>query len=520
MEDKCRLIVARDGNKVPVLQRGQSEVRIGSLYDGKYAAERWAELYVPTGAEYAILYGMGDCQIILQLLERIPGGILVYEPSEALYREMQRTVVYKKVQKQRRVQIFVGADKLQAMVYAIRDFLDEDCAESTLLLAHPGYTLLYPEPLNKIKEACDVFCEAIGFMKGPLQRFIHAMIRNQITNIPYMKEGIPIARLAKCWNREIPVILISAGPSLEKNMEYLRQVNGRAFLFCADAALPTVLKNGIIPDMAGCMDATKSMNCFTTPESYEIPLLVTTNTPNELIKKSTGKRIWGYDHEFINMLCEGCGIELPKMVAYAGVSTAMFASLLELGCRKIILVGQDLAYSEEGKSHISGRDEGFIGDDNYKVEGYYGGIVQSRMDWVRFLGWFEEMIQKYPEIEVINATEGGAKIRGATQKSLAETVAELPEGTVSFTDMLEDERATITAAEYEKLMIAFAKAGKDLETVRKQGYEKTFYESDYRSMPAMRLVLEYMRSREDGERKVRFEKAIDFVYNEYIKEMS
>lgn len=520
MENKCRLIPARDGNKVPVVQTGRGEVRLGSLYDGKYAAERWAGFYVPEGAEYAILYGMGDCQIILQLLAKIPGGILVYEPNEALYKEMQRTAVYKKIQKQKRVRIFGGESMLQAMADAIHAALDEDCAECTLLLSHPGYAALCPEPLEKIKGVCDVVCEAIGFMKGPIQRFILAMIRNQIKNISYMKGGIPLARLAKHWNKEIPVILVSAGPSLERNINFLKQINGRAYLFCADAALPTLLKNGIVPDLVGCMDATKNMNCFNTPESYEIPLLVTTNTPKELIQKSTGTKIWGYDHEFAGMLCKKSGIEPPEKPAYIGISTAMYAAILELGSKKIILAGQDLSYSPDGKSHTSDRNEGFAEDEKYKVEGYYGGVVQSRMDWVNFLHWFEEMIKKYPDREVINATEGGARIHGAVQKSLAEAIAELPENPISFQEMIADERVAITDEEYEKLMAAFAEGRKDLETVRKQGYEKTFYESDYQNMPAMRLVLEYMRCQEEKERKVRFEKAIEYVYNEYVKEMS
>lgn len=520
MSGKCRLVTAKDGNKVPVVETGQGEIRFGSLYDGAYAAKRWADFYVPEGAEYAILFGLGDGQIVLQLLSGIPGDILVYEPNDALYREMKHTAVYKKLQKQRRVRIFAGEEMLQDMADTIHSMLDEDCAESTLLLAHPGYSAQYPEPLGKIKEVCDVVCEAIGFMKGPLQRFSLVMIQNQIANIASMREGIPIARLAKCWEKDIPVILISAGPSLERNLDYLKQVNGRAFLFCVDAALPTLLRNGIIPDLVGCMDAAKNMNCFGEPESYEIPLLVTANSPRELIRKSKAKKIWGYDHEFVTMLYEKIGIELPGLPTYLGISTAMFTALLELGSRTIILMGQDLSYSPEGQSHISGREETFIEDENYKTEGYYGGFVQSRIDWMKFLLWFEEKMAQYPDREYINATEGGAKIHGAVQKSMAEVVRGLSENSISFQDIIDRAEAAITSGEYKRLMDIFAEGSRDLENIRKQGYEKTFFESDYRGIPAMRLVLGHMRAQDEKNRKVRFEKAVEYVYNEYVKEMS
>ena len=73
----------------------------------------------------------------------------------------------------------------------------------------------------KVQEICQKICDDITFMRAPLKRFTVAMIRNQIANFPNMTKGVPLKRLYRRENADIPIILVSAGPSLEKNVEDL-----------------------------------------------------------------------------------------------------------------------------------------------------------------------------------------------------------------------------------------------------------------------------------------------------------
>ena len=45
-----------------------------------------------------------------------------------------------------------------------------------------------------------------------------------------MTKGVPLRRLYRKGNADIPVILVSAGPSLEKNVEDLKEAKGHALL--------------------------------------------------------------------------------------------------------------------------------------------------------------------------------------------------------------------------------------------------------------------------------------------------
>lgn len=519
MRCECKLLQAKDGNKVPVMQRGNETYTLGSLYDGNYAAERWMLGHMQENLENVILFGLGDCQIVLKVLERVPGRVLVYEPDEKIYGEIKRLSIFKKIQKNHRFSCFYGQNQREVLQGKMIDVLNDDCVDRTALLTIPGYVNYYMDAYIELADMCQRICDAIQFTQGAIQRSFPTMLKNQLRNIPYLKDAIPLTRLAEKWDTEIPVILVAAGPSLLKNIEQLKKIDKRAFVFCVDTALSTLLRNGIVPDLVGSIDAVKNMDCFSEPGSYNIPYFVTCNSRYELVSKLTKERIWGKDHGCIRMILEKYGIQSPKNAAQFGVAGEMFAMLMELGVKKIIMIGQDLAYSAEKETHIDGRNEGFNETEAILVEGYNGDKVYSRMDWNKFRVWFEEAIERLPfGCEVINATEGGAKIHGAFQLPLHQVVEQLPERKAAISDYLSVEGIRITEHEYEQIRLDWANVRSDLENIKQWGYHKTFFESDYRSIPAMDMVLGAMRYLKDvSNREERFERAVNFVYDHVIE---
>lgn len=519
MKSSCELMQAKDGNKVPVVQRGKEKYRLGSSYNGSYAAERWSLCHIQPSMEHAILFGLGDCQIVLKLLSSVPGEVLVYEPDEEIYQKVKRLPVFKKIQKNSRFSCIYGERQREVLQEKIITVLNDDCVDCTALLATPGYVAHYQEAYAELANMCQQICEAIQFTQGAIQRSFPTMIKNQLWNMPYIKDAIPLVRLAKRWDRDIPVVLVAAGPSLLKNIEQLKKIEGRAFVFCVDAALTTMLKHDIVPDLVGSTDAVKNMECFSEPGSYDIPYLVTCNSRRELVSRLTKEKIWGSDHGCTRMIMEKFGIQSPKYSAQFGIAGGMFAMLMELGVKKIIMVGQDLAYSEGHASHIDGRDEGFDAAQAVPVEGYYGETVYSRMDWNKFRLWFEDAILKLPfGCEVINATEGGAKIHGTIQRPLDEVLEGLPEKKADFLEVLSQEGIRITEEEYKGVMREWVGVRSDLEKIREWGYHRTFFEMDYHKIPAMDMVLGAMRYLKDvPDRKERFKKAVEFVYSNVLE---
>ena len=515
MTIKCETLRAKDGHPVPVLRSERGVRHLGSLYSGRYAAFVWGKKWLSDRTENLILFGMGDCQILLEAADKVPGKVLVLEPEDKVYQAMKSSNLYKKAVKNKRIHIFSMAE-LPALEKEVKDLLDDDWVERTMFSMHPGYVGWYEDELARLQQICQTVCDDITFMRAPLKRFMAAMISNQIQNFRIMEQGVPLARLKKDWDPDIPVILVSAGPSLEKNIEELKRVEQRALIWCVDAALPTMLAHDIVPDLVASVDAGKDLACFADPRSKEIPVLASSNTRTEFLTSNQAPKIWGYDHEQIRMMQKRAGIPEAQVPYYLGVSTAMYASAVELGAKKLILIGQDLAFADSGASHVAGRDESAYPVEKIETEGYYGGTVWSRMDWMEFKKWFEKMMDRYPGVKVINATEGGVHLEGSTRETLKQVCDALPSKKHAFRNRLESADNQIHPEEGMKMEEQMYRCGEDIKQIRQWGYHKTFFEEDYRQIPVMDMVLSYMKI-VDAEREERFEKALDFVEDQLQK---
>lgn len=245
-------------------------------------------------------------------------------------------------------------------------------------------------------------------------------------------------------------------------------------------------------------------------------MLASSNTRTEFLISNQAPKIWGYDHAQIRMMQKRAGILPAQVPYYLGVSTAMYAAAVELGAKKLIMVGQDLAFGESGVSHASGRDESAYTVEKIETDGYYGNKVWSRMDWMEFKKWFEKMMALYPDVEVINATEGGVHLEGSRQEPLCQVCDALPQRKYAFRRWLQQNDSQIQPEEGRNMDEQMHQCGEDIKQIRQWGYHKTFFEEDYRQIPVMDMILSYMKI-VDAEREVRFEKALDYVADQLQK---
>ena len=208
-----------------------------------------------------------------------------------------------------------------------------------------------------------------------------------------------------------------------KNIDELKRVEGRAFIIVVDRAVNDVVKHGINFDAIITVDAGKSIEYMNNEESYKYPIFACDDAKNELLELNKGRKIFLIGTAFMNKICKKYGIETKHYSVGGSVATSAFNMARVIGSKKIILVGQDLAYAGE-LTHAGGeKEEHVINNKTFMVEGIDGKEVKTRGDWLRFLKWYETEIEKLDEdVEVIDATEGGAKIAGTKVMKLSEVI--------------------------------------------------------------------------------------------------
>lgn len=219
------------------------------------------------------------------------------------------------------------------------------------------------------------------------------------------------------------VIIVAAGPSLDKNVEQLKTIDRKTdeyVILAVGTVYKKLLNMGIKPDYVIIIEANESIiSQISGVEDTEVPLLILSTAYRELARKYQGKKylIDQYEYDHAEDHAQKYGYKLYS--TGGSVTTTATSVAITLGARTIIFIGFDLSYPD-GISHADGTSDkkkldttGFVG-----VESIDGTIVYATNVFIIYRNWIENEIKKHPNIEFIDATEGGAKIAGTKIMSL------------------------------------------------------------------------------------------------------
>lgn len=189
-------------------------------------------------------------------------------------------------------------------------------------------------------------------------RFNQIWQRNFLSNRNAIQRNPGVVAIKNKF-RDIPCIVVGAGPSLDKNIRYLHQACEKAVIICCDAALKPLLSHGIVPNFVVVLDPQEEIARFLSNVSHRGITLVVPSIvhPNIL-------ELWQGDVLFFNKFAPDIPtlVEIQKMVPQIGVLTpggtvlsVTYDLAFQAGGNPILFVGQDLSYPKKN-SHSRGSD--------------------------------------------------------------------------------------------------------------------------------------------------------------------
>ncbi|MDE5592207.1 MAG: DUF115 domain-containing protein, partial [Helicobacter sp.] len=264
-------------------------------------------------------------------------------------------------------------------------------------------------------------------------------LNHHISNLPELITTPSFKELLRNVKNTDTAVIVSTGPSLYKQLPLLKEYAPYLTIISVDASYPILIKHGIKPDIVTTLERVEPTADFyiKTPKSsqkdiiFAITSIVHKATTEAITTgiKSYSMRPFGYTRFFDLQEYGYAGIGMSAAnMAYEIIVLAQF--------RRCIFIGQDLSFSTDGKTHskdsIFGEKE-----DQYKqnidsekllIQAYGGeGYVETTPVWKMFLNFFEKDIAETPyDIEVINATEGGARINGSKEIAFIDVLKTLP----------------------------------------------------------------------------------------------
>lgn len=422
-----------EGKQVLYAVRHEAEqeeiVQLDSLYDSASLLELWSAGHKTLSGYQAkcIFCGFGNGMYVRKVLQQGDDTlkVLVYEPSEELFLFVQEHFAIEDVLQDTRVKVIIGdANSFEDELYRMVTYSD---LENLVYQAYPNYDRLFLEAVKQADQAVQAMYNSIRATQNVLGRYGRLYTANGLLNVRHFLEGRSIYDFYSSVEKDIPVIIVASGPSLDKNIEMLKQAKGKSLLVGLDSSVKALLKNDIEPDVFVSVDADKHIDHFSDERISGIPLICELSSSYRVLNKVKEKKFFINDmNPYVNRFFSKRDIFFPVFTTGGSVANTACSIFCSMGFQTIIMVGQDLAYSGN-KSHSSetlrGAWEFDIEQvDTISVEGYYGGKVKTSYEFLLYLKWFEEEIVKNPDVKFVNATEGGAMIHGAENLSLQEAI--------------------------------------------------------------------------------------------------
>ena len=261
--------------------------------------------------------------------------------------------------------------------------------------------------------------------------------RNIIANEEMIKKGKGVREFfvgeRASLTKDIPAIVVSAGPSVDKNLHLLPKAVGKAVILVVDSMVKNVMNLGIKPDIVITTDAEWGEwgNCLDDlPMSVKgVPLLADVFVNKKVIEvwEAQGGKVFWYavvaveGHPLSQIVePEFTGGPIGRLACGGCVSSVAFAFAQgALRCDPVIMIGQDCGYYEKRHHHATGIDFAEEQSVEQVDEDIYGRPILTTPVLKTYAFWLETIVSgRYtpgsPNINgtFINATEGGIVKKG------------------------------------------------------------------------------------------------------------
>lgn len=453
-------VQTREGQPVISVSRDGVEYRLGSAVRPTVEAQRWAAQFECSDEDRVIaVFGFAGGLYARELLGRMGRHtkLLIYEPSFEIFDYAMKNFDISDILADARAELIVEEVDSLAFHDALLLYMNYFNIELQQTAVLPQYAGLFPESLKRFHTRLRESDERIMVNKNTLVRFSRTSVENTLKNIFLLSNSNLAEEIGELVPRDVPVIIVSAGPSLDKNIEELKRARGKAFILAVDTAVKYLLAHNIMPDATITVEPEKPLGHYEDSRCDSIPLIFDIESNHEIVKRNKTRRFIFNSRGYIKALLSDFGIESTDTANGGSVATAAFALCYKLEFKRIILIGQDLSY-QGSTTHAGGVESSGINADigTVMIEGIDGGQVRTRSDWLAYLRWFENAISVMKDLkkdmEVIDATQGGALIHGTEVMTLCEAIERYCVTEYSFGRALETYAPMLTDMDFEKLL--------------------------------------------------------------------
>jgi len=447
-------------------------------------ARRLVESQFKNSSNAFLVYGFGLGYHVDLLLEKLPPNsrILIVEPQISIFKLVLTLRDYRHLFGNPNIFWAVG-EKVEEVPAHFGEIFRVTSLEGFSIIAHNPSVKLCGDYFNILDELCRKWIIAVGGNFLTNVSAVKTYLSNALENIVALIEHPPIKRLFGAF-RNVPGLVISAGPSLDKNIALLRVMEKHALLICVDTALGPLHRSGVRPHLVLAGDP--SENNFKHLQGLGetgAALVAEPMTHPRIVSEFVGdKFIMSFNEVLMKKLANLMG-DFGIIKAWGSISTGAFDLARRLGCNPIVFVGQDLAFSY-GRYYAHGtyQESRWLRELEYprtlddvhswrmakenelEAVDIFGAPVRTSKALEAYRHYLNREIAE-TETLVLNATEGGLGFNGVENLPLEEILWRFARKERPIRKIIKKARARRSEKEIARLFDFLKETSTQLETV-------------------------------------------------------
>lgn len=431
-DSNIQVVMSKKDIPTIMIKQQEREMFLHSKYDPINEAKRFIEQYTEEEMEkydHIFFYGLGMGYHVEELMKKYPNkSFTMYEPNPIIFYQYIVDKNLGALPIKMLKNIFVE-EKPEEVSLFLNHFITK-VSEKTLFVILPSYERVFS---NQYQAFLKEFIQKAKDKRTSMNVNLAFEERWTLNSVINFSNLLKTPNILHDFDKNIfknkPALLVSAGPSLNEEIENIRYIkeNGLAYIFTVGSAINALVNNNIYPDATCVYDPTYKMQ-FIYKNIIEknidtIPLIYGSSVGFETVKIYPGPKI----HMIVNQdtispyyLSYNNEKNLNIVSDAPSIAVVTLELLAKLGFNPIILVGQNLSFknNEHYAKGISDDEsiDSYVKEqikNNLVVEDVYGGKVFTDDAFNRMRRQMELHIKTLNNYEIINTTKGGAKIAGA-----------------------------------------------------------------------------------------------------------
>jgi|GEM_PF-1649201 len=346
---KCELLEARSGDYSLKVIKDNRELLINSMRDPKQEAKRFVQRIEKQSGNFIVIYGLGLGYHVLETFEQIikrkdNAKLIVVEPSGKIFLKAIEVNDFSELFAHKRVQFSIGrnTDLIRDKIGLLFKMYQND---SIKVFEFNVYRRLFPKFIEEVDKTLKNVLSVGVSNYTTVINYIDEWHGNILENLEHIIKSPGVVDYQSTF-KDKPAVIVSAGPSLDKNGHLLKKLRGKALIIAVDTAVKPLLSIGVEPDIVVSVDSQYANYMHLEGVRLDKAFALVSPIVYPDVPKIFDGRLIFFNFFFqlsfwIEEHLKANGI----LVTGGSVATVAFDFARKIGADPIVMVGQDFAFS-------------------------------------------------------------------------------------------------------------------------------------------------------------------------------